>query len=324
MAAVDAWHEARLLAAQDVGRDIRLFEIEPADGTVPWSPGSHIDVGVLAGGRPDTRSYSLVGDPTPGVYRIAVKRLPESRGGSAYMWGLAPSARLRITRPRNHFDLAYGRPDYLLIAGGIGITPLVGMALALARRGERMRMLYAVHGRADLAFAAELRDQLGDRLELFVTEEGPRIDLAAEIARLAPGGECYVCGPIPMLNDAKRAWAESGRPVGSLRFETFGSSGRWAPEPFEVRIPRLGRTVHVPESKSMLDALEEAGVEMIWDCRRGECGLCTVDILEADGIVDHRDVFFSEAQKAENRKLCTCVSRVVKGGITIDTADRSS
>jgi vanillate O-demethylase ferredoxin subunit len=127
-----------------------------------------------------------------------------------------------------------------------------------------------------------------------------------------------------MLEAAKRAWRESGRPVDGLRFETFGSSGRYAAESFTVRIPRLGKEIVVPSNQTMLDALEAAGVEMIWDCRRGECGLCALRILDVDGTVDHRDVFFSDAQKASDTQLCTCVSRVVGGSITVDTADRTA
>ncbi len=109
-----------------------------------------------------------------------------------------------------------------------------------------------------------------------------------------------------------------------LRFETFGNSGRFATEAFKVKIPRLGMEVQVPSNKTMLDALEAAGVAMISDCRRGECGLCALYIIETTGTVDHRDVFFSDEEKAENRKLCTCVSRVAGGDITIDTADRAA
>ena len=196
------------------------------------------------------------------------------------------------------------------------------MALALAEAGAEFRLLYAAAARQDLALADELRERIGDRLQVFVSEEGARIDFAAEIARLAPGGELYVCGPIRMLEAAKRRWAESGRPVDGLRFETFGNSGRFASEPFIIKIPRLGREVAVPQNQTMLEALEAAGVEMIYDCRRGECGLCALDILEVDGIVDHRDVFFSDEEKAANAKLCTCVSRVAGGSITVDTADR--
>ena len=136
------------------------------------------------------------------------------------------------------------------------------------------------------------------------------------------GGELFVCGPIGLLEAAKRAWARSGRPVGDLHFETFGSSGRYATEPFRVEIPRLGRTIEVPRNRTMLETLEAEGIDMIFDCRRGECGLCALTILSTDGVVDHRDVFFSDAQKAANAKMCTCVSRISGGSVTIDVAER--
>ena len=318
------WQPARLRATRDITPDIRLFEIEPAGRFEAPTPGSNINIVVQIDGRPDVRSYSIVGPCTDGVCRIAVKLLPDSRGGSAYMHGLQPGARLTISEPGNHFELARNRPEYLLVAGGIGITPIYTMALALAGTDAKFRLLYACRTRQDLAFGEDLRERLGDRLQVFIDEEGGRIDLPTEIARLAPGGELYVCGPIGMLEAAKRAWQESGRPVDGLRFETFGNSGRYAAEPFTVRIPRLGKEVAVPRNQTMLDALEAAGVDMICDCRRGECGLCAVQILEVEGVVDHRDVFFSDPQKATNAQLCTCVSRVVGGSVTIDTADRAA
>jgi vanillate O-demethylase ferredoxin subunit len=318
------WRSGRLVAVRDLTSDIRLFEIEPAGEFVVPTPGSHINVTVQIGERPDVRSYSIVGPCPDGLYRIAVKRLSDSRGGSVYMWTLAPGARLSISTPGNHFELGRGRQEYLLLAGGIGITPIYTMALALVEAGARFRVLYAARRRQDLALADDLRAHIGDRLHTFVDEDGERIDLAGEIGRLLPEGELYVCGPIGMLEAAKRAWAESGRPVDKLRFETFGNSGRFASEPFQVKIPRLGRVVEVPQNQTMLDALQEAGIDMIFDCRRGECGLCALDILETEGLVDHRDVFFSDDEKAANRKLCTCVSRVVGGSITVDTADRAA
>jgi ferredoxin len=224
--------------------------------------------------------------------------------------------------PGNHFELGRGRPDYLLLAGGIGITPIFTLALSLAQAGAKFRLLYACRRRLDLALADELQDLIGDRLQTFVSEAGARVDLDAEIACLGAGGEFYVCGPIRMLEAAKRAWAQTGRPMDQLRFETFGSSGRFAAEPFKVRIPRLGLEVDVAVNQTMLEALEAAGIDMIFDCLRGECGLCALPILGTDGIVDHRDVFFSDEEKAANAKLCTCVSRVIGGSITIDTADR--
>jgi vanillate O-demethylase ferredoxin subunit len=163
---------------------------------------------------------------------------------------------------------------------------------------------------------------LGGRLELSLSEEGRQVDIAAEIARLDPEGEFDVCGPIGMLEEAKRCWRSSGRPIDRLRFETFGSSGEHPSAPFVVEIPRLGKEIAADANQTMLEALEEANVAMIFDCRRGECALCALPILAADGIVDHRDVFFSDAEKAQNLKLCTCVSRVYGASITVDTADR--
>jgi vanillate O-demethylase ferredoxin subunit len=315
------WGGARVRATRDLTHDIRLIEIEPQRFVAP-APGSHINVRVPLEGRDDTRSYSVVGSCTDGIYRIAVKRLKDSRGGSAFMWTLQPGAVLDVSPPVNNFALNRGRPHYLLVAGGIGITPIYTQALALAEQGASVRVLYGCRNRGDAALADVLRERLGERIELFVSEEGRRIDLRAAVASLPDGGELYVCGPIPMLEEAKRAWQDSGRPVDQLRIETFGSSGQFAAQAFTVEIPRLGKRVEVPANQSLLEALEESGVEMIFDCRRGECGLCALPILAVDGVVDHRDVFFSEAEKAENSKLCTCVSRVVGRSITLDTADR--
>ena len=316
------WRAARLRETRDLTADIRLFALEAAGHFVPPTPGSHIQVAVTIGERADVRSYSIVGPCSDGLYRIAVKLLPDSRGGSAYMWGLKPGSNLSVSTPRNHFELTRGRPHYLLLAGGIGITPIYTMALALAESGADLRLLYGCRSAADLAFGDELRARLGDRLHTVVDGSGETLDLPAEIARMPEGGELLVCGPIGLLEAAKRAWAASGRPVGELRFETFGSSGRYASEPFTVNIPRLGRTIEVPRNRTMLDTLEAAGIEVVSDCRRGECGLCALHILETAGIVDHRDVFFSEAQKASNTKLCACVSRMAGGSVTIDVAAR--
>jgi len=316
------WRRAKLRSVRDLTPDIRLFEMESSGEFIVPTPGSHINIVVHIKGRPDVRCYSAVGPCTDGIYRIAVKLLGDSRGGSAYMWSLMPGAQLTISTPSNHFELSRGRSEYLFLAGGIGITPIFTMASALALTGAKFRLLYACRRRQDLALVDELQDLIGDRLFVFVDEEGAQVDLDAEIARLASGGEFYVCGPIGMLENAKRHWQRSGRPVEHLRFETFGNSGRFASEPFKVKIPRLGVEVDVSLNQTMLEALEAAGIEMISDCRRGECGLCALPIIEADGIVDHRDVFFSDDEKTANSKLCTCVSRVVGGSVTVDTADR--
>jgi ferredoxin-NADP reductase len=322
MTSIDEWSFARLRSVKDVARDIRLFEIAPDEGAISYEPGSHIDVSVIVGGDQDKRSYSLVGEPTAEVLSIAVKRLPNSRGGSEYMWSLKRGARLTVSRPKNHFELSVGNGEYLLVAGGIGITPIYGMALSLQRRRSKFRVIYAAQSLPDMAFADDLREALGNRLELYPEDSRGRVDFATQIRGLATDAEIYVCGPVGMLEAVKRCWRDEGRPQEKLRFETFGSTGHYPSEEFVVSIPHLGREFLVPRNRSLLETLEAQGIEMISNCRRGECGVCVVNVLGADSEIDHRDVFFSDAQKADKRKMCTCVSRAVGGRLAIETADR--
>lgn len=314
-----AWMDGRIAATRDLTPTVREIAIRPEPGPAQaFPPGAHIDVAVEVGGQPETRSYSLIGLGGDGLYRIAVKHRPDSKGGARYMWSLREGARLRFTEPKTSFPIDYDRPAYLLVAGGIGVTPLVGMAQALRRRGAPVRMLYAAGDRAELAYAEELAATLGEGLDLHVSAEGRRIDFGAAFGSLEPRAMAALCGPLTMLEAARRAWGAAGRPAPDLRWETFGTSGLHAAQDFRVLLPRHGLDLVVPQDRSLLDALADAGVGVIYDCRKGECGLCALPILAVDGVVDHRDVFFSDHQKDENAKLCVCVSRAV-GTLTLDT-----
>jgi ferredoxin-NADP reductase len=306
------WVKATVLDACPVADGVRQVVLEPDHPIPPAPPGSHIDVGVYVNGGTDVRSYSVVGMGEYGSSLIlGVQLARQSRGGSAYMHSLRRGAQLSITQPLQNFPLSFGKPSYLLLAGGIGITALVAMGKALKNAGADYRFVYAARKRSLMAFADNLIAEHGDRLRLSIDDEGGPLDLKELIESCSPGTELYVCGPIGMLDAAKRIWAQSGRHPAGLRFETFGSSGRFAPEPFTVRVPRLQLETVVPHDVSMLEALEAAGADVMFDCRKGECGLCEVKVLSAEGVIDHRDVFFSDAQHALNDRMCTCVSRAV-------------
>lgn len=320
------WHSATIRAHRDLSPSVREFEIRPERGVRPWSVGSHLQLRVQVDGRDDVRSYSLVGLPdAPGAdeaYRIAVRRAEPGRGGSRWLWQRETGDELLIGEPNNHFEIGVNAPHTLLVAGGIGITPILGMALLLARRGASLRMVYAARHEGELIYRQALQAVLGERLQCFCSDAGQRLDLDAEIAALPAGGQLALCGPLGLMEAAREAWQRAGRPLADLRFETFGNSGRLDAEPFWVELPRHGLRFEVPAGRNLLDMLEEHGVQALSDCRRGECGLCAMDIVELQGTVDHRDVFFSAEQKHANQRLCACVSRVCGGGVVLDSAFR--
>jgi vanillate monooxygenase ferredoxin subunit len=306
------WGRARVLDVCEVAQYVRKIVLEPERLEAPAPPGSHIDIGVYVNGRADVRSYSVVGS---GAYAneiiLGVQLARQSRGGSAFMHALRRGQEVSITQPLQNFPLNYGRPGYVLAAGGIGITALVGMGKALKARGADYRFVYGARSRELMAFVDELAAEHGDRLDLRVDDEGGNLDVGELVDSVPAGGELYVCGPTPMLDAIKAAWAKAGRRPADLRFETFGSSGRFAPEAFRVRIPRLGLETLVSHDTSMLEALQACGAEVMYDCRRGECGLCQVKVLDVAGGIDHRDVFLSDAQHEKNDRLQCCVSRIV-------------
>jgi ferredoxin-NADP reductase len=315
--------EARIRAVHEVASDVRMIEIEPAVGARPYPSGSHLDIAVEVDGLPDVRSYSLVGEgPVDGAYRIAVKEIPDSRGGSVFVRALKPGTDVHVSEPKSHFELQWGRAEYLLVAGGIGITPIFGMAHALERHGRPFRLLYAARTREQMPFLEQLSELLGDRLELFVSAEGNRLDIGAEIERLHPDGELYLCGPLRLRDAAQREWRDRERRADRLQFETFASGGVFAPEEFLVHVRDADQDVLVRSNRTLLDALRDDGVDMMWDCLRGECGLCAATVIDVEGEVDHRDVFLSDQQKADDEAIITCVSRAVGGAITIDTGFR--
>ena len=319
------WTKATVVDASDVAESIRRIVLRPDTPGPAAPPGSHIDVGVRIRGLSDVRSYSVVGMAEDGQsFVLGVQLARESKGGSAYMHALPVGGQVSVSQPLQNFPLTYGRSDYLLLAGGIGITALVAMGSSLRARRADYRFVYGARSRKLMAFADELSAEHGDRFEMRVDDEGTGLDVKALVDQCGPDTQLYICGPIGMLDAVRHVWATSGRPLNNLRFETFGSSGRFAPERFDVHVPQLGMDISVPSDLSMLEALEEAGADMMFDCRKGECGLCEAKVLEVTGAIDHRDVFLSEGQHEEGDRILTCVSRVVSPRTVEPTSDQGT
>jgi dimethylamine monooxygenase subunit B len=178
---VETWTQATLVATRDLTPSIREFLLLPEHfAGAAYPVGSHIEVAVTIDGRPETRSYSLVGECGADGYRIAIRRAEDSRGGSRYMWSLAPGARPAMSLPSSLLS----RRHYCLVAGGISITPIIGAAQALARRDAAFTLHYAVRSRGDAAYVDLLAGLLGDRLKLHAGDEGHRLDLEAVFGSL--------------------------------------------------------------------------------------------------------------------------------------------
>lgn len=306
-----SWHSGVVRSIEPAADGIARIMLD-TERACRVAPGAHIDVRVGSG---ETRSYSIVSGSADGrSLTLGVHLSPTSRGGSRFMHQLEPGDELDITAPLQNFPLRIGAARYLLVAGGIGITAIAAMAAALLRVGADYRVLYVGRSRSAMAFVSELTTTHGDRLTLHVDDEGTGLDVHDAVSRVDSATELYMCGPIRLMDAVRRTWIERDLPLPNLRYETFGNSGWFEAEEFRVSVPRFGIDTVVGKGDSLLDALERAGADMMFNCRKGECGLCSVDIIDVEGAVDHRDVFFSESQKSDCTKLCACVSRIAGTG----------
>jgi len=310
----EVWQRARVVETRALTPTIRRIVLEPAL-PIPVAPGAHLDTRVLIAGEVDVRSYSVVdASPDGRALAISVFLSETSRGGGAVMHALRPGDELEITQPSVDFPLRIGAFRYILLAGGIGITAIASMAAVLRGLGADYELVYAGRTRSAMAYLDDLAELHGDRLRVHVGDEGTSLVVTDLVGSADDGTELYMCGPIRLMDSVRRAWVVRALPLPNLRFETFGTGGWHEPEEFRVRIPALGLETVIGVGQSMLEALERAGADLMYDCRKGECGLCEVRVLDLEGDIDHRDVFYSERQKDARGKLCCCVSRVVATG----------
>ncbi|MFE5211107.1 PDR/VanB family oxidoreductase [Streptomyces sp. NPDC056600] len=296
----------REFAAPDV---VALRLAAPDGASLPrWQPGAHIDLDLPSGRR---RQYSLCGDPAdPSAYRIAVRLIPGGQGGSAEVHReLTEGARVRVAGPRNAFPFAREQ-RVLLLAGGIGITPVLPMAHEAARRGLDWTLVHTGRSRASLPFAEEteaLARRHPGRVVVLADDEDGRPDAAALLARAPEGAAVYCCGPAPMLDAVRRAFP-AGAAAG-LHFERFTAAPIVDGRPFTLLL-RDGRRLPVPADRSALDVLRSAEPATAYSCRQGFCGVCKVRVLS--GAVDHRDRRLTPAER-EAGDMLVCVSRAEEG-----------
>jgi vanillate O-demethylase ferredoxin subunit len=290
----------------------RLRLASATGGPLPlFTAGAHIKVKVtLPDGRQDERSYSLVNsDSQQGEYEIGVQREANGKGGSAFMHRLAAGDELVASEPVNDFPLAVGATRHILIAGGIGITPILSMARALRAAGQPYDFHYASRSRELMAFHDVVQTVCGDAARVCFDGGDPKngLNLDQVIGNPDPGRHVYVCGPGGMIDAVVATAGRLGWPRSHVHLESFGAVAQASDGGIEVVLARTGRTFHVPAEVPILEVLLEAGIDVPHDCQRGECSSCQVEVLE--GIPDNRDYCLFGPEYDAGKLMCVCVSR---------------
>jgi vanillate monooxygenase ferredoxin subunit len=316
--------ELVVAAIRDLAPGIKGFTLRRGDGgDLPaFSAGAHIDVEVkLADGKAASRSYSITSAPTDrDRYEIAVLREPRSGGGSVFMHDRVKSGdRLRSSGPANDFPLAAAATEHLLIAGGIGITPILAMLRVLTAQERRFELHYCARSHAAAAFADEVVALAGARARFHFDGGDPRrgLDLAGLLETPVAGRHLYVCGPKAMIEAAVALCHAAGWASDRVHIESFAAAATVIDDqPIEVVLARSGRSIAVPADKTILEALIEAGEDPMSDCRRGECGICVVPVIEGEPV--HRDHYLTEREKAAGKLMCLCISRARGKRLVVD------
>lgn len=310
--------DVRVTQKAAIARDTWWFELRHPEGgpLPPYTPGAHLTVQVPGGAR---RNYSLCSDPVVGdAYQIAVKRDPLGRGGSMAMADqVQPGELLRISAPRNNFELHPRATQFLFVAGGIGITPVLSMMrhLKTQRRGE-FKLIYCTRDKDSTAFLQELSGaEFAGQVQIHHDQGDMRNALDFWPVFEVPGkAHVYCCGPRGLMDnvaDVSGHW-----PMGSIHFESFGvdASVYAANTAFDVRLQRAGVTLHVGVDQTILQALRAGGHHVPSSCESGTCGSCRTTLLAGDA--EHRDMVLNDEEK--ETQIMVCVSRAKSGALVLD------
>lgn len=297
----------------ETGSVVSITFADPAGAPLPrYVPGSHLVVQCGEGAN----AYSLTGSGSaPAEYTISVLRVDNGAGGSLAMHRLGVGDHVRTSLPRSAFTPVSTATHHLLIAAGIGITPMLSHARAAVEKDVPASLLYLYRPGAG-AHVAETRDLLGSALTEYTDRSAFQQDLRDALTSQALGTHLYVCGPAAFMDRVLTEAVELGWPKSRLHSEPFGTPELDQGRPFAAKLARSGMTVQVPAGVSLLEALEKAGKSVPTMCRKGVCGECSLAVLR--GAPQHRDLFLSDSEKSANTTMMCCVSRSLDQELELD------
>ena len=314
--------QVRVARKTPEAQDIVTLELVPVDGqTLPaFSAGSHVDVH-LPGGI--IRQYSLCNDPRETHrYQIGVLRDPASRGGSVAVHDRVQEGDvMTLSVPRNHFALAHEARRHLLLAGGIGVTPILCMAERLAHTGADFEMHYATRSPQRTAFRQRIAASCFAAQVHLHHDDGDaaqKLDLQTLLARPEPATHLYVCGPRGFMDAVLGTARTAGWPEAQIHYEFFGAEVARSDSDagFEIQLASSGRVVMVPRDQTVVQALAAAGVDIMVSCEQGVCGTCLTRVLE--GMPDHKDSYLTPQEQAANDQFTPCCSRSKSPRLVLD------
>lgn len=298
--------DVRLTAIRYAAQDTNLYEFRRLDGAPmpPIAPGAHIDIHLPNGMM---RQYSLTtAEGDPNAYVVGIKKDRASRGGSKFIHDqLKVGTVLQLGGPRNNFPLDEKASHTVLLAGGIGITPIWCMAQRLQKLGASWEMHYSCRERPEVAFIDELSKLPNVKLHIDAESNGKFLDIPGIVAAAPAGAHFYCCGPIPMLNAYEAA--TKSVPEGHMHIEYFTAKEAAALDGgYKVRLERSGQEFTVPPGKTLLHVLRDAGVDVSYSCEEGVCGSCETVVIS--GTPDHRDNILTEAERKASKTMMICCS----------------
>ncbi|NNG21472.1 PDR/VanB family oxidoreductase [Telluria aromaticivorans] len=299
------------------GPAVKEFRLVPADGSraPAWQPGAHVELDIQSrSGARYRHAYSLVGVPS-GQLRIAVQREVSGKGGSRvlhdeYQAGMG----IDLSEPLNSFHMHVGTARNVLIAGGIGITPMVSMALAMDAAGAGFELHYVARDAGRLILLDDLAAVAGGSVATYVTNSAGRPDLHEMIGAYSEGSELHACGPAPLLEAIRQATAEQGWPMAHVHFESFGARSAAEDRPVRLYLRQSDQRIDVAPGTSLLDAMIAADAFVAYYCKRGECGNCFANVVKGQPL--HRDVCLTTEQRSQG--ITTCVSWTIGGELELD------
>lgn len=309
-----------ITSVQQLTPKVRAYQLRhPLGEALPnVTAGAHLSVPViLADGLRSNRNYSINSDPSQNdYYEIAVLLEAEGKGGSRFIHeNYQLGMQLQCGLPKNDFELQSDDSPIVLIAAGIGITPILAMARALKQSDRVFQLHYIGRSLKEMAYVEELQHEFGEQLNVHVSAQ-QAVNLETIMTDVAHDADFYVCGSERLLNGVQQAALSLGVPETRIRFERFSSPNSSRAQSIEVELRRSGKTIQVKPDESILSAVEAAGIKTLSDCKVGNCGTCAVNVLE--GIPQHLDSALNERERTQGKKMCICVSRANSSKLVLD------